>query len=420
MSSMMAATRSRRNGSGKSLEDRKASNVHKTIEKIKEKSWRGGKGKATSTTGSNKEPDDCQGSELSGPELPYMGIKPLAPAEVVSELEKESLHREPYEPANDSYQRRFFPTREGAGAEATQSGEPRLYKEPGFKNRAPLQVDERVRDLIKIALQNPISLTAEDLLNVSEPMRQELKRLVTKSRVEKKTVTFAADTGQMEDKDEEPEVRPAFEREFILAEGLPDVAYEILEEDQNGLKKGAIVVGDPVLQYLSTLLPGQQKKEIVVAKESHGLRAVYPLINNVGEVESLLDGGSQIVSMSREVAVDLEVSWDPDITVQMESANRSLERTLGLARNVPFLFGQIRVYLQVHVMENPAYKVLLGRPFDTITESWIKNERDGSQSLTLTDPNTGERCVMHTHERGRPPTVLRKPRVQDFRMDSMN
>lgn len=387
----MAATRSRRNGSGKSLEDRKASNVYKTIGKIKEKSWRSGKDRTTSAKESNKERDDRQGS---GPELPYIGIDPLVPAE----------------------------TRPGVENGSVVAEEPRLSREPGFKNRAPLQVDERVRDLIKIALQNPISLTAEDLLNVSEPMRQELKRLVTKSRVEKKTVTFAADVEPRGGIEEVPKglEKLTQEREFILAERLPDVAYEILEEDQDGLKKGAIVVGDPVLQYLSTLLPGQQKKEVIVAKESYGLRAVYPLINNVGEVESLLDGGSQIVSMSREVAVGLEVSWDPDITVQMESANRSLERTLGLARNVPFLFGQIRVYLQVHVMESPAYKVLLGRPFDTITESWIKNERDGSQSLTLTDPNTGERCVMHTHERGKPPTVLRKPRVQDFRTDSMN
>jgi len=135
---------------------------------------------------------------------------------------------------------------------------------------------------------------------------------------------------------------------------------------------------------------------------------VYPLINHVGKVESLLDGGSQIVSMLRAVAVELEITWDPDITVQMQSANRTLEQTLGLAKNVPFLFGHITVYLQVHVIDKPAYKVLLGRPFDTLTESEVKNARDGGQSLTLTDPNTGERCVMHTHERGKPPTVLKK------------
>ena len=82
--------------------------------------------------------------------------------------------------------------------------------------------------------------------------------------------------------------------------------------------------------------------------------------------------------------------------------------------NVLFLFGHITVYLQVHGLERPAYKVLLGRLFDTITESEVKNAKDGGQSLTLTDPNTGERCVMHMHERGKPPTVLKKPVKQDF------
>ena len=94
--------------------------------------------------------------------------------------------------------------------------------------------------------------------------------------------------------------------------------------------------------------------------------------------------------MAKSVAIMLGIAWDPDITVQMQSANRTLERTLGLAKNVSFLFGKITVYLQVQVIENVAYKVLLGRPFDTIMESVIMNKKDGSQSLTLTDPNTGE------------------------------
>ena len=103
----------------------------------------------------------------------------------------------------------------------------------------------------------------------------------------------------------------------------------------------------------------------------------------------------------------------------MQSANRSLEQTLGLAKNVPFVFGTITVYLQVHIMEEPAYKILLGRPFDVVTESLIKNEKDGTQSLTLTDPNTGERCVMNTHERGKPPEILKKAVRLDFQQPSM-
>ena len=126
------------------------------------------------------------------------------------------------------------------------------------------------------------------------------------------------------------------------------------------------------------------------------------------------------MSMSKEVATALQVTWDPDIVVHMESANKSLEKTLGLAKNVPFVFGSITVYLQVHVIAKVAYKVLLGRPFDTITESEVRNSKDGSQSLTLTDLNSGERCVMQTHERGKPPSVLLKAVRQDFVHNSMN
>jgi hypothetical protein len=249
------------------------------------------------------------------------------------------------------------------------------------------------------------------LLNVSEPMRQELKKLLMKKRLEKKSVSLA-EVDSVEDTSEE--------MEMISAERLPGATYEILAEDTNGMSKGSVIVSDPVMQYLNTLAPGEKPKSVVVAAESLALRTVYPLINGVGEVESLLDPGSQIVSMSKEVATALHVTWDPDIVVHMESANKSLEKTLGLAKNVPFVFGPITVYLQVHVIAKVAYKVLLGRPFDTITESEVKNSKDGSQSLTLTDLNSGERCVMQTHERGKPPTVLQRPSRQDFQRNSMN
>jgi hypothetical protein len=293
---------------------------------------------------------------------------------------------------------------------------PKLTDEPGFKNRAPLQLDERAKDLVQEALKNPICITTEDLLNVSEPMRQELKKLLIKKRLEKKSVTFAAEVEPIKFVGL-PEPKQI---ETISVDRLPEATYEVLAEDTNGMSKGSVIVSDPVMQYLNTLAPGEKPKSIIVAAESHALRTVYPLINRVGEVESLLDPGSQIVSMSKDIAVTLEVNWDPDITVQMQSANNTLEKTLGLAKNVPFLFGTITVYLQVHVVANAAYKVLLGRPFDIVTESVVKNAKDGSQSLTLTDPNTGERCVMHTHERGKVPTVLQRSFISDFQVRSMN
>jgi hypothetical protein len=297
---------------------------------------------------------------------------------------------------------------------------PKLSVEPGFKNKAPLQLDERAKDLVQEALKNTICITTEDLIGVSEPMRQEFRKLLMKKRLEKKSVTFAAEENSNDDNSEDSKDNTSEAMETISAERLPGATYEILAEDTNGMAKGSVVVSDPVTQYLNALAPGEKPKSVIVAAESHALRTVYPLINGTGQVESLLDPGSQIVSMSRDVAVALQVPWDPDIVVHMESANKSLERTLGLAKNVPFIFGPITVYLQVHVVAKVAYKVLLGRPFDTITESEVKNSRDGSQSLTITDLNTGERCVMQTHERGKPPTVLQKPAKQDFQRNSMN
>ena len=387
---MIAATRKNSRVTGKPHEDTNASKITKALENVKrsKQTQRDELIKVGPPVGAVRP--SVQKTKIG--ELPYVDVPPLpyvgrVPKMVIADDREEEVVE--------------------------------TAKEPGFKNRAPLQSDEKARELIRNALQNPINITTEDLLNVSEPVRQELRKLLTKKRLENKSVTFATEVEVLNESADNVESAAMLpEVNTISVDKLPGVTFEVTTEDLNGIPKGSLIIGDPVLQYLSTLQPGEKPKAIVVAAESQSLRAVYPLINNVGEVESLLDGGSQIVSMAKVVATELEVTWDPDITVQMQSANRTVEETLGLAKNVPFLFGNITVYLQVHVMEKPAYKVLLGRPFDTITESLIKNEKDGSQLLTLTDPNTGERCVMNTHERGKAPTVLRKPTKQDFQLAS--
>jgi hypothetical protein len=393
---MMAATRASQRANGELLEDRNKnpSNLVKELEKMHQK-------RKQKTVPVRKERVLEQRDQIEDVvdevgELPFVEVQPLP---TVVRGQAKAKANTPY---HDSLEKLL--------------GVPKFVAEPGFKNRAPLQMDERAKDLLQEALKHPISITTEDLLNVSEPMRQELKKLLIKKRLEKKAVTFAAEVEPI------PEVEPSMQRELetISAEQLPEATYEVLAEDTNGIPKGSVIVHDPVTQYLNTLAPGETPKSVIVAAESHALRTVYPLINGAGEVESLLDPGSQIVSMSKAVATMLQVSWDPGIVVHMESANKTLEKTLGLAKNIPFLFGTITVYLQVHVIGNAAYKVLLGRPFDIITESVVKNAKDGSQSLTLTDPNTGERCEMHTHERGKVPTVLQRFFKSDFQVRSMN
>lgn len=103
--------------------------------------------------------------------------------------------------------------------------------------------------------------------------------------------------------------------------------------------------------------------------------------------------------MSKESAISLKLSWNPDISINMQSAQGHVEPTLGLAIDVPFSFGEITVLLQVHVINKPSYKILLGRPFDALTRSNIQNERDGSQMLTITDPASDLRVVLPTYPR---------------------
>ena len=126
----------------------------------------------------------------------------------------------------------------------------------------------------------------------------------------------------------------------------------------------------------------------------------HPVVNGAAEEECILDDGSQIVSMSQAVAERLGVSWDPDTCIFMQSANGQSEKSVGLVRNVPFSFGEWTVFLQVHVIKAPAYKVLLGRPFSILTAANVINSPDGRQRLTLTDPATHRRVTVPTFDRG--------------------
>src|SRR5882757_3018307 len=111
----------------------------------------------------------------------------------------------------------------------------------GFSNRAPLQADERARELLRSTLQHPISLTAEDLLNVSEPMRIELKKLLTKRRVEKKSVSFSNEISKI---DEPWRDISSLSNPRSISK-LPEATCEVLESDREGMRKGDVVIGDP-------------------------------------------------------------------------------------------------------------------------------------------------------------------------------
>ena len=296
-----------------------------------------------------------------------------------------------------------------------------IAEDVAYRLRAPLDEIKAAssRAIVDSINKTLIPVPLGDLVAVAPDVQKEVKKMVTKRRVPVENtgrVHFQDEPEEIPDPEEEillpgfsdPSTEQYVQVDAICTRDLPFAAQYFVSQRGDGLvPKGALIANDPVLQYHASLAKGEQPKQIFVAaedqlsgKDSAGLRVVFPLIHSRAIEECIMDGGSQIVSMALETAIQIGLTWDPDINIFMQSANGQVEKTAGLARNVAFRFGELTVYLQVHVIKSPPYKVLLGRPFEILTASLVQNQTDGGQIITLTDPQSKNRCTFSTFERG--------------------
>ncbi|KAG5330553.1 hypothetical protein C0989_008829, partial [Termitomyces sp. Mn162] len=171
----------------------------------------------------------------------------------------------------------------------------------------------------------------------------------------------------------------------------------------NGLTsdKAPFTSVDPVEAYIDLLLHGEEPVVLTVAKDSQSLRTIMMLIDNKEEVECIHDSGSQIILMSAEIASDIGLSYDPNIVLNMQSTNGTMDQSLGLACNVPCTIGDIMIYLQIHILQFPAYDILLGCPFDILTQSTVNTISNIETTITIMDPNTGQRRTIPTFPHGK-------------------
>ncbi|KNZ74488.1 hypothetical protein J132_06796 [Termitomyces sp. J132] len=82
---------------------------------------------------------------------------------------------------------------------------------------------------------------------------------------------------------------------------------------------------DPIEAYIDSIPHGEEPVVLTVAKDSQSLRTVTMLINNKEEVECIHNSGSQMILMSAEIASDLGLSYDPNIVLNMQSANGTMD-----------------------------------------------------------------------------------------------
>ena len=302
---------------------------------------------------------------------------------------------------------------------------PKETEGPAYTTRAPIEKEELGQEVLEEILSASLDVTVRQLLGTAPSVRKELMKQLAKvrrapseepirsqpNRSQYKATVEDVTDDIIESSNSENDECPRLEEEIDVAT-LP-VARSTTVLSENGRKR-VITMGDPVVQYLSSLQKGESPKTFYMKESSLALRSIYPLVNNARQEEALLDSGSQIVSMSKDAAISLKMSWDPDISINMQSAQGHVEPTLGLATDVPFTFGDLTVMLQVHIINKPSYKILLGRPFDALTRSTIQNEKDGLQMVTITDPASDHRIVLPTYPRNQGPSRAVKEDSESF------
>src|SRR3954447_5914608 len=135
------------------------------------------------------------------------------------------------------------------------------------------------------------------------------------------------------------------------------------------------------------------------AVHSVPLRAVQGLLDGKMEVECVVDNGSSIVALRKDIWEKLGTPLRSDLVMNMESSHSTVETTTGVLQDFPLQVGSSKFYLQIQVADNLPCELLLGKPFFMHTKAITMDHEDGSQELVLRNSNTGEEIMVATHER---------------------
>lgn len=220
---------------------------------------------------------------------------------------------------------------------------------PQYRFVTPIEMPSNVKTVLDRTLDAPITLSHRELLSLSMDLRRQYKDLVS-AKKEKVVVANVETNSDNEDK-------------------------EITK----------------ILRFVAT----DDQEELQTASKIEQLRVIYPKIEG-HKVECVLDQGSEITAMNHKVWRKLGVDMEPGQRIGMESANGTKNSTLGLIEDLRITIGGMDLFLQVQVVQNAPFDMLIGRPFFKLTESTTKDYTDGSQDLTITCPNSGRTVTIPT------------------------
>ncbi|KAF9470672.1 hypothetical protein BDN70DRAFT_845769, partial [Pholiota conissans] len=219
---------------------------------------------------------------------------------------------------------------------------------PQYKYICPIEDPKIVSRVMQKGLENTITLTTQELLAVSPELRKLLRELISVKRV-------------------------------APAVNSVNVNHVSKRRTMSSQSKGGLPL---------------HSDGVTLPEMDGGL-----ILEDGHVVEALVDNGSMILALRRDIWEKLGIPIRADHMMRMQSANLTSNDTMGLLHNLPLTIGGYTFYVQVQVIDDAPYELLLGLPFFALTEATVKHSGDGSVHLTLRDPNSGAIITVPTRER---------------------
>ncbi|KAG5716072.1 hypothetical protein E4T56_gene10785 [Termitomyces sp. T112] len=185
-----------------------------------------------------------------------------------------------------------------------------------YRTMPPIYNIEQSKAVFKWVLSTKVTVLVGELCSVSQDIRNQFRTAVTPKQL------VGAGTNMVQDpSDIFEDILPTFaieEPQFSLGSNT---------NTANGLTsdKAPFASVDPVEAYINLLPHGEEPVVLTVTKDSQSLHTVMMLIDNKEEVECIHDSGSQIILMSAEIASNIGQSYNPNIVLNMQSANGTMD-----------------------------------------------------------------------------------------------
>lgn len=134
----------------------------------------------------------------------------------------------------------------------------------------------------------------------------------------------------------------------------------------------------------------------IAAMDRFALRSIKVKLDNIGPLQAILDSGSSVIAIPRRVSNALQRPYRSDRLVKMTTADGNNHWTLGFVPEAILSIGSVKLSVPLQIVDNGDFDILLGRPFFALTQCVTRDRLDGSQTITIMDPETHDEYTIPT------------------------